>query len=474
MIGLFNMLNLGARALQADMASTEVTGQNIANVNNPAYARQRVNLATSIAIKTAIGPEGTGVDAVAIQQIRDQYLDSQIQTETSVSGSLTAQQSAYEKAKAALGQSIDLTSITTGSAAASDATGTQHGIGDTLNALFTEFQNLANNPSSLTQRQVLLSKAQQLATQFNQTDKQFADVQSNLNNSLNDDVVQVNQLLQDIASLNNKISVSEAGGKTANDLRDTRQSKLEALAGLVNFDMGKGPNGAVDISINGNSLVSGSQVMDTLSLTDVGGGQLLLTGTSGALINLTGGDMQGIIEARDGGIATLRTSLNTLASTIISEVNAIHSSGYSLTGSSGADFFSGTSAADIQVNTNLTNSPSLLQASGAPGATGDNQVALALAQLADKPQTALNNQTFSENFTDAVTTFGQTVATVTSQISDQAVVTKMLQQQRSSTSGVSLDEETANMLKYQQAYQASAKIISTIDQMLSAVIAMKQ
>ena len=468
------MLNLGARSLQAARTGTEVTGHNIANANNPAYSRQRLSLATSTALPTAVGQEGTGVDVAAISQVRDVLLDGQIQVETSVTGSLTAQQSALQQAEAALGQSLDTTTAS-GSTSASDATGSQHGLGDSLNGLFTEFQNLANDPASVTERNILLMKATDLASRFNQTDSRLTALRDSLNNKVSSDVGKANQLLSDIAKLNHQISAATLSGSTANDLMDTRQSKIEELSGLVKVDVSAGQSNVLDISVGGANLVSDDQVADTLETYPGADGQPQVRAkTSGTLLTLDGGSIQGAIEARDGAIKNLQDSINALASNLITEVNDIHSTGYSLTGSSGASFFTGTSAADMAVNTDLMGNPSLLQASGMSGATGDNQTALAMAQLAAKPLNALNGQTFSGGYSNAVTLLGQAAASVNSQMSDQKVVQNMLTQQRSSLSGVSLDEEMSNMITYQKAFQASAKIVSTVDEMLSTIINMKQ
>src|ERR1051325_2980050 len=100
MLGLFGTLNLGARSLATQQQGAEVAGQNLANVNNPAYARQRLAIQTSVSIDSAVGPEGTGVDAAAIVQMRDALLDRQIQSESSVGGSLLAQQTALQNTEA--------------------------------------------------------------------------------------------------------------------------------------------------------------------------------------------------------------------------------------------------------------------------------------------------------------------------------------------------------------------------------------
>src|SRR5262249_55495909 len=107
MIGLFGTLNLGARSLQAQQTGVEIAGQNLANINNPAYSRQRVNLQTSLAVTTPFGPQGTGVEVAAIQQIRDALLDGQVRDETSVGGYWEAQQAGLGSAQTALSQFLD-------------------------------------------------------------------------------------------------------------------------------------------------------------------------------------------------------------------------------------------------------------------------------------------------------------------------------------------------------------------------------
>jgi len=157
---------------------------------------------------------------------------------------------------------------------------------------------------------------------------------------------------------------------------------------------------------------------------------------------------------------------------LITEVNGVHNTGFSLNGSTGADFFTGTNASDIKVNDVLTGDPALVQASGVAGAVGDNQVALSLAQLADKSHAGLNNQTFSDNYGKTVAALGQSLASTNGQLSDQNIVQGLLQRQRDSISGVSLDEEMTNLMTFQKAYQASARLITTIDEMLQTVMNM--
>jgi flagellar hook-associated protein 1 FlgK len=464
MLGLFGLLDLGARSLQTQQQGVEVAGHNLANVNNPDYARQRLLIQPSMPLPTAIGSEGTGVEAVAISQLRNSLLDQQIQGETSVTGFLQTQQNAFLSSQTALGEQLDSNGNLAG------------GLASDLNGLFNSFQTLSASPASGTSRQSVIASAQQLATQFHQVDQRLGTVQGQLNQSLQSDVSQANKLLADIAGLNQQIGFAQAGsGGTANDLNDLRQQKLEQLAQLVNFQSAPMPNGAINISIGGQLLVSGSAAQDTLQAYDAGGGQLLIrTAASSTDLSLAGGSIQGAIDARDTTIGSLRTGLNQLASQLISQVNTAYRGGYDLHGNTGADFFTGANAADINVNPALVSDPSTLQASGQSGAAGDGQIALSLAQLANTKLAGLGNQTFSGNYNGVVSALGFSLATANNQLSDQQAVQNMLLNQRTAVSGVSIDEEMTNLVKFQRAFQASAHLMSTIDQMLSDVVNMKQ
>lgn len=464
-IGLFGTLGMAARSLQTQQAGIQVTGHNLANVNNPNYARQRLDIDATLPVPSAIGLLGTGAQAVAIQQIRNLLVDQRIQAETSVSGYWDAQQQALQYGQAALGQQVNRT-LESGTA------GAQQGIAEGLAELFNSFQSLSTQPTSLAERQVLLMKAGTLASRFNQVADRLNALRSGLNDTIQADVSSANRLMSDIADLNDQIITAEINsGGVANDLRDLRQGKIEELAKLVNIDTAAQSNGGVNISIGGVLMVSDKNVLDSLEVYDAGGGQLLVRAATAATpLTLTGGSVAGAIDVRDGAVAQLQSELDTLAGLLISEVNALHATGFSLTGSTGENFFTGTDAASIAVNTTLTGNPSLIQASGAAGEPGNNTVALALAQLAGKTHAGLNNQTFSQSFAQTVASLGQSLSSANGALADQQMVQEMLNQQRSAISGVSIDEEMANLSVYQRAYQASARVMVVVDEMLQTLI----
>ncbi len=467
MLGLFNTLKLGARALQANQLGVEVTGQNLANSSNAAYSRQRVNLETSLTFPTQYGLQGTGVQVASIQQIRDSMLDGEMRDESSVGGYWTSQQSSLENAQTQLGEFLNLNA--TGSATDSQ------GISDQINNLFNSFQNLATNPTSIPNREDVVNQAQTLAAGLNQASGQLSALNDNLNTSITNNVTSANQLISQIADLNDQIAKATISGGTANDLVDTREQALENLANLVNIKTTANANGTMDVNIGGQQIISGKTVVDTLQAYDPGNGQLQIrTTTGGTPLTLTGGSIQGTIDARDGALQTLRTGLDTLASSLISQVNGIYSTGYDLNGNTGQNLFTGTDASTIAVNANLLTDPSQVQAAGTAGATGDNAVALKLAQLGNQNIAGLGNQTFSGDFASQVGGFGFALSNANAQVSNHSSVASMLQNQRDSVSGVSIEEEVANLITFQQAYSASSKIISTVDQMLSTAVNLKQ
>jgi flagellar hook-associated protein 1 FlgK len=479
MLNLMGALDLASRSMQTQMTGVDVTGQNLANVNTTGYARQTVDIQTSPDIQTAIGSVGTGATAVAIQQAVNNLLNSQIVTQQSSGGYWTAQQSSLQNAQTSLDEFLNGTGSTSSSSSTSSTSDT--GLSGQLTGLFNAFQAVATSPTSIAARQALISQAQTLASTFNQIDGQLSATRTSLNTSLTNNVTSANTLLSGIAQLNGQIVSAEFSGGTANDLLDERQQDLQNLAQLTNIQTSTAANGAVDVSIGGQTLVSGSQVTDSLQTYDASGngsGQLMVeTQTGGVPLTLTGGSIQGTIDARDGELSTMQSNINTLASNLIGEINANgqggYNSGYSLTGTTGGNFFDGTDASNIAVDPTLANDPSLLQASGSATAPGDNTVALRLANLANNTQVNLNGQTFGDYYNETVTGLGDALQTANTQVTNQTAVSNMLNTQQSSVGGVNIDEEMTNLMGFQRAYEASAQLVNTINEMMITVNNMK-
>src|SRR5271170_4745279 len=286
MLSLFGTLDLASRSMQAQMTGVDVTGQNLANVNTTGYTRQTVDIQTSPDISTGIGQEGTGANVVAIQQAVNSMLNGQIVTQQSSSGYWTAEQSALQSLQTNLDEFLNGTASTSST---SDNSTSDTGLSGQLTGLFNAFQAVATSPTSISARQALVSQAQTVASTFNQIDSQFSATRSSLNTSLTNDVTSANQLLSGIAQLNGQISAAEFSGGTPNDLLDEQQQDLQNLAQLTNIQTSTESNGMVDVSIDGQSLVTGNKLNDTLQTYDASGngsGQLLVQTATGG-VNLT-------------------------------------------------------------------------------------------------------------------------------------------------------------------------------------------
>jgi flagellar hook-associated protein 1 len=464
MAGLFDTLALGSRSLQTYRKAIDTTGHNLANVSTPGYTRQRLVVETVTGAGDT-GAVGAGAEAARIVSLRNEFAQVQLQTEASLEGSLEVKDETLRQALNALQETIDRSS---------EAGATTNGISERLGEFFASLQTLSTSPASIPERQAVIQAAEDLAAKFNEVDQRLEAVGDELNARLTGEVSKANTLIEQIAELNGKIAGEEAGSSgNANDLRDTRQLKIEELAKIIKLDAVEQPNGAVSIIVDGRALVDNLDVEASLEVfTPVDGGpSVRLTGEVAAL-NPTAGSLEAIISVRDGELARVRGELNELASVFITEVNTVHAQGFSLTGSTGANFFTGQNAGNIAVNAELSLNASLLQAGAAANLPGDNTIIRAMADLADKTHAGLNQMTFSGRYTQTLTNLAQEAASAASDLEDQQAMTRFVREQRDSVSGVSLDEEMANLVMFQKAFQASAKLISMTDEMLATIIGM--
>jgi flagellar hook-associated protein 1 FlgK len=457
MLGLYGSFNLGARSPQVQQTGVAAAGQNSGSIDKPADARQPARIQNRVAVPAPVRPRDTGAHDIDIQQIRDSLLRGLIRGEASVGGYWNAQQSVLLNAQTLLGAGFNPSA--SGAAIA-------QGFSARFSALFSGFQAVATDPGSLPERQALVKQAQALAGDFHETARRLASVHERLDNSLRNDLASANRLLSDIASLNGQIAGSQGSTRSAaHDLCDRCEQRLQSLANLMNFDASAAVDGPVDIGIGSTLLVSGQQVFDSLQAYDAGGGRLLVqAATAGTPLALTGGSIQGIIAARDGALKTLRDNFDTLAATLISEVNTPYRTGFDQYGNTGARFFTGTTAATIGVNPALSDDPLAVQAAGTADSPGDNRVAVALAQLAAQPVAALGNQTFHEACHSGITALGDSLTDARDQLANHATLNTLLASQRDSLGGVSLEEEMTGLITFQKAFQASAGIIGTVDQ----------
>jgi flagellar hook-associated protein 1 FlgK len=464
MSGLNGLFGIGSSALATFQRALAVTGQNIANVNTPGYSRQDVVLSETRPENGRPGQIGTGVEASEVRRSVDSFVEQQLLDSNERLGQFGASQQALSQIEPVFADSND------------------QGIAAGLNEFFKAWQDVATNPADLTARTVLLAKADGTAKLINQAAAQLSAQRTSLDGQIQGAINDVNGLATKIADLNRQIKLVEVGGQHANDLRDQRGRFLNDLSNLVDISSLEDSTGQVTVSVGlGQVLVTQQTAFELTGVADSSNGGLLDvhydngTGTTTDLTSvINGGRLKGLMDARDTTAAGLQTSLNTLTSQLVSQVNTQHRLGYGLDGSTTQDFFtaSGTTAATISVA--VTDRQKIAASSTAAGVPGNNVNALALANLQTTSVAGLGNTTFQSYYSAMAGSFGATLQGATRDLQGQEIFHDQLQAHRAEVSGVSMDEELINLLKYQRAFEAASKLITTSDEMLQTILTLKR
>ncbi|MEN9545932.1 MAG: Flagellar hook-associated protein 1 [Verrucomicrobiota bacterium] len=467
--GLLNTLEIASSSLLASRAGIETAGVNISNVNNPGYARQRV------IVEPRRDPTGagTGVEVVGVKSLRDDILDEQLIRESSNSEYLKNFQRTLQIGQVLLGQQIDRQSATPEADAAARDLGGQMALASGFSEFYNALQAVTVSPGSTPDRQVLLLKAGQLTDKFNSVEERFTTLRSDLNKDLTNRIKDANNLIQltSRAAMDNTVASSSGGGIA----KDTLQMRLEELGGYSSIQIQYDDLERITVSINGVNVITDNLVNGVVEgeLDEAGGLQVSVRNTdSDSTAKLTGqGSIQGLVDARDTILEDLRKDINLMASNLIEGMNAIHKLGKNLDGTGGLDFFSGSDASDIAINSELLADVRKIQLS-ADTDKGDNTIAVNLLKWLDAPQDSLGKLTVSQHYNEAVATYGQELANINNRLADQEVISHTLTQQRAAVSGVSLDEEMSSLIQFQRAYQSSAKLISTVNELFQTILAM--
>ena len=441
------LLSTGSSALRINQLGMNVTGNNIANVNTEGYSRQRLSLADNAPTGSYLGQYGTGVRAVSVDRVFDQFLRGHLIGEEQELGKWDAMTEALGLVEGIFTETED--------------SGISKGVDDFWNA----WQSLASNPSGYAERADLAAKTQSLTEMIQGAYGQLEEMDTTLNTDIGHSVSEVNQLAGRIADLNGQILRAEATGQGTADLADTRDRLISELAGHIDFTM-ETSGSAININVgSGVSLVNG----ETNSTLSFNGTDLSVAGTA-ITSDVNGGRIAGMLSAKDS-VAGYQGQLNTFASGLIAEVNTIHSAGYGLDNSQN-NFFSGTDASNIELNPDLTANVNKIAAGDEMGAVGDNSVALAISDLATTKLLGGGTQTFGEFYSTLAQDVGSDLSQAQTFSAHQSAIVASLQTQRESISGVSLDEEMVNLMKYQHGYEAASKLITTADEMLQTLMDM--
>ena len=449
---LMATLSIALSSLEAQQAGLETTTNNIANLSTPGYSRQRPVLQESDPVVQGQITFGTGVTLQGIESLRDSLLDAQISDETQ-------QQSKAQAFMDAMNQVQTLFPVDT------------TGIGQQINNFFQSLNGLATNPSDASLRQTVLSSASDMASAFRETAGKLVTLRNNADLSVQQNVQQVNQITSEIAQLNAKLGTVSSTGNDYGSFLDQRNQLVQQLSGVIDVSVLDSGGSLTLTTRQGTALVvGGSSFALQSSLDTASGTQHIYWQGSDITGQISGGKLGGLLEARDTTIPSIQSQLDSLAQGLSDNLNSAHHLGFDLNGNAGGDLFTIADGPGAAASMNVAFSDPNLLAASADGSTGSNGNLANLSAV--NSQAVSNGMSPTQSYGNLVFQVGSAITNANAEVTASTNVLQQLQQQSDSVSGVSLDEEASNLLLYERAYQAAARAISTVDQMLQVAINM--
>ena len=454
-------LNVALSGVVTNQRALNTVSHNLTNATTPGYTRQRVEQSAQIpythpALNNAVAPGqvGTGVVATAHLRLRDQFVDLNYRSTASDVG----QWEARADAMATLDTVIDEPGDT--------------GITSLMSKYWSAWHALSLQPDSAAAREAVRAAGQTLAAGFNDMSRQLTQAQAEAGTRVGLGVQRVNEIAGQLNNLNQQIAMVVAVGQEPNDLRDQRDLLIDELATLTDVGVAEtGPNGKVTVTIGNQILLDPST--DTVNALAISGAGAATVG--GNATTVSSGRLRGLVDLRDtviGGANGYIAQLDTMAAALVTSVNTRHAAGYGLDGTTGNAFFAGTTAATVALDAAIVGSTDKIAASAtAGGLPGGSDAAVTMAQLQYVVQTIGTTTTTLDGF------YGQFVGKIgvdTDQASRlhqvQSGVLDAAQARRDGVSGVNMDEEMTDMVRFQKSYNAAARMITTLDQMLETII----
>ncbi len=448
MAGPFLGISMASQALRNFQRAIDTAGHNIANVNTQGYSRQAVDFGTLPSLNfysSGWKTVGQGSIVTNINRIRDAYLEKSYNNAQSQSSRYGTLADGLKKIDAIYGEPSDT------------------GISQAMDRFFNSWSGLGSNPSGTAERAEVRLSGQVLTDRVRNRFADLNTLEANQQTQINSTIDQINGLGQRIAELNKQITTALAANGTPNDLMDQRDLAVTDLSKLVNVTQETFPDGSYAVYTAGFTLVQGGASRPLPKAYD----PATQTITDGALTyNIRGGSLSGLMSGLNETRAQ-KANLDALANELRTQVNTLHMAGVNPAGDTGIAFFNDTlpqtGAVDIALSAEVQADPGAI-ASGMSGDAGDGSIARSLAELRDQSVVNLGTKSFSRYFSDIVTKVASDANYAgNAQETEQAVLAQV-QNQRQAVSGVSIDDEMANLVKMQRSYQAAARALSLFDQ----------
>jgi flagellar hook-associated protein 1 FlgK len=456
---LLRMLTFASRSLEAQRFGLDVTGQNIANVNTAGYTRRVIDFAAVPPVERESA--GGGVEVLAVRSLRDQLLARRLLAEYSA-----------EQRESVLVDVLGVVEVALGAAGES--------LDGRLDDFFDAWAGLADAPTSVTARQEVVGQGQSLAAAFHDMFDRLSAAVADTDQRVRTTVDQINGLAGRVASLNRALSETAPGTGEALYLRDELHQGVEQLASLVDVRAVQRADGGFDVELagSGRPLVIGEHA-HALEVTDRAGSGLAEISSAGVVVtaSISGGALGGLLKVRDGNLPSYLAALDELAYAVAERVNDLHDDGVDANGVAGGAFFDplaseagAAEAIEVRAALSASGGEALLAAAAPGGGVGDNTNARALARLRDARVLAGGAATLGEGWAQIVYRVGRDTSAAREELASRAEVVLQIRNLQDSVSGISLDEEAANMLRFQRAYEANARYLRAIDDTLDVLM----
>lgn len=518
MTGTLSGIYNAQRALSTNQAIIDLINNNIANMNTPGYSKQRADLEQLTSGNNSTDPQnacsdGLGAVISDVTRNRDSYIDSYYRRENS-------NLAYYEELSENAGLIEDITNELDGI-----------GLNSSLNEFYNSLSQLSNNPTDVVARNNVVQKAIELTTKINSTYNRLDDLRTNLvgdgtvnglaSSKISSSTDDLNDKLAAVAELNDNIVLTSAQGNSPNYLLDQRDMLMDELTSLIPIELSPQSNGAVNISLGNTTLVSGGEQVGIFNVTpdttvtppsviiDAPAIMQIENPTGGVLVAdasslIDGGKIGAILEmgGNDTSALTIKSimeDLNTFASEFAAAFNTIQTAGQIIdstvdphvltndwdTSTAGVDpienFFidsdvSGTiTAGNIAINEDIIDDPYKIAAADAASAaeeTGDGTNSLAMYQMRDSLIAGLGSSTAEQFITNLSGEIGSKTSTIDHNLDIKTNITDQISLKRESITGVNLDEEMTDLIRFQRAYEASARIFSIVNQNIQTILNM--
>lgn len=452
-MSLSSLLSIARSALSAQQRAVDVAGHNIANASTEGYTRQRLRLIPATPLRNAKGFLGRGVRVDGIERSRSRFLDATVRRESAALAQFSTLRQSLAEVEDVLGEPSDF------------------GLAASMDAFWSAWGDLANNPLNGAVRAVVRSQGRQLTDQFNRMANRLDAIRGQTFESLRSDIDDVNRMTVRLAALNRQIVASGGAGANAPDLLDVRDLLLDKLSELLPIQVVQNEDGSVRV-FGGEILLVDGMLIRPLAVTTTPSGAVAIA-TELSTVKAASGRVAAHLDLLNSAISTVSGQLDSLAAAIVSEVNTLHNGGATLAGAPAGDFFSatGVTAASITLAVQIDQSPDNI-AAGTGSGPGDGSVALNMAALRDVRVSSLGDLTIGDFYTSVVATLGQEVREAEGFASAQDALVANAKVRRSSMSDVSIDEEMISIIMHQQAFAAAARLVSVADEMIQEVLRM--